>query len=137
MRGWCLALCLFALGGEAAAQPGENRMWMNVGEDRFAVTLEANATARAFAARLPLALDMAELNGNEKYASLPQPLPAQAVRPGTIRNGDLMLYGADTLVVFYETFESAYAYTRIGRVDDPASLAEALGRRGVRVGFMR
>ena len=43
---------------------------------------------------------MSELNGNEKHADLPKPLPAKANRPGTIRNGDLMLYGADTLVVF-------------------------------------
>src|SRR5436190_8210797 len=74
-------------------------MWMIVGERRFAVTLTDNAAARAFAAQLPLTLDMSELNGNEKHADLPKPLPANASRPGTIRNGDLMLYGADTLVV--------------------------------------
>ena len=75
-------------------------MWMTVGERRFAVTLTDNVAARAFAAQLPLTLDMSELNGNEKHADLPKPLPANANRPGTIRNGDLMLYGADTLVVF-------------------------------------
>jgi hypothetical protein len=46
-----------------------------------------------------------------------------------------MLYGTDTLVVFYLTFDSSYSYTRIGRVDDPAGLAQALGRRGVQVVF--
>ena len=83
-------------------------MWMTVGERRFAITLTDNAAARAFAAQLPLTLDMSELNGNEKHADLPKPLPANASRPGTIRNGDLMLYGADTLVVFYLTFQSSY-----------------------------
>ncbi len=73
-------------------------MWMSVGERRFAITLADNATARAFSAQLPLTLNMAELNGNEKYGSLPKALPAKASRPGTIRDGDLMLYGADTLV---------------------------------------
>jgi len=110
-------------------------MWMTVGERRFAITLNDNAAARAFAAQLPLALDMAELNGNEKHAELPKALPAQASRPGTLRSGDLMLYGANTLVVFYRTFDSPYAYTRLGRVDDPAGLAQALGQRGVRVVF--
>jgi Tfp pilus assembly protein PilP len=85
--------------GAASAQPEELRMWMTVGERRFAITLTDNAAARAFAAQLPLTLDMSELNGNEKHADLPKPLPANANRPGTIRNGDLMLYGADTLVV--------------------------------------
>ncbi len=112
-------------------------MWMTVGERRFAITLTDDAAARAFAARLPLTLNMSELNGNEKHADLPDALPANASRPGTIRNGDLMLYGTNTVVVFYATFNSSYAYTRLGRVDDPAGLPQALGRRGVRVVFSR
>ena len=112
-------------------------MWMTVGERRFAITLTDNAAARAFAARLPLTLDMSELNGNEKHAELPEALPSNASRPGTIRNGDLMLHGMNTLVVFYATFNSSYSYTRLGRVDDPAGLAQALGPRGVRVAFSK
>lgn len=54
--------------------------------------------ARAFAAQLPLTLDMAELSGNEKHADLPKALPTNEGQQGTIRNGDLMLYGSDTLV---------------------------------------
>ena len=123
--------------GAVSAQPEELRMWMTVGKRRFAITLTDNAAARAFAAQLPLTLDMSELNGNEKHADLPKPLPANASRPGTIRNGDLMLYGANTLVVFYLTFQSSYSYTRLGRVDDPADLPKALGPGGVRVVFSR
>jgi hypothetical protein len=48
-----------------------------------------------------------------------------------------MLYGATTLVVFYRTFNSSYAYTRLGRVDDPAGLAQALGKGVVRIAFSR
>jgi hypothetical protein len=112
-------------------------MWMTVGERRFAITLTDNAAARAFAAQLPLTLNMSELNGNEKHGDLRAALPVNASRPGTIRNGDLMLYGTNTVVVFYETFESSYAYTRLGRVDDATDLPRALGRRGVRVVFSR
>jgi len=119
----------------ASMRQEASRLWMTVGERRFAITLTDNATARAFAAQLPLTLDMSELNGNEKHAELHKPLPANASRPGTIRNGDLMLYGVDTLVVFYLTFQSSYSYTRLGRVDDPSDLAQALGPRGVRVVF--
>jgi hypothetical protein len=120
-----------------SAIPEETRMWMTVGERRFAITLTDEAAARAFAAQLPLTLDMSELNGNEKHADLPEALPTNAIRPGTIRTGDLMLYGTNTLVVFYATFTSPYSYTRLGRVDDPADLPKALGRRGVRVEFSK
>ncbi len=121
----------------AAAKPEESRMWMSVGEYRFAITLNDNPAARAFADQLPLTLDMAELNGNEMHAALPKALPTNPSQPGAIRNGDLMLYGPDTLVIFYLAFESSYSYTRLGRVDDPAGLAQTLGRRGVRVIFSK
>jgi hypothetical protein len=123
--------------GSVFAKSEELRMWMTVGERRFAITLTDNPSARAFAAQLPLTLDMAELNGNEKHADLPKALPVNASRPGTIRNGDLMLYGSNTLVVFYLTFDSSYSYTRLGRIDDPVDLAQALGRQGVRVVFSK
>ena len=110
-------------------------MWMTVGTQRFAVTLEDNPTARAFVQLMPATFEMAELNGNEKHASLPRSLPTNAVRPGTIQTGDVMLYGNDTLVVFYQTFRSSYSYTRIGRVTESAGLAQALGPGNQRVAF--
>ena len=110
-------------------------MWMTVGEQRFAITLADNAAARTFATLLPLTLEMNDLNSNEKYASLPAALPSNASKPGTIHAGDLMLYGTDTLVVFYSTFKSKYAYTRLGRVDDTANLAQVVGRHTVKVTF--
>lgn len=112
-------------------------MWMTVGERRFAITLADTEAARAFAAMLPLKLDMEDLNGNEKKKELQNALPTDTYRPGTIRNGDLLLWGSRTVVIFYLTFDSTYSYTRLGRVDDPAGLAQALGRRDVRVVFSR
>ena len=117
--------------------PGERRIWMAVGERRFAVTLADNEAARAFVSQLPLTLDMPDLNGNEKHQKLPKALPTHVTRPGTIRNGDLMLWGADTLVVFYLTFDSPYSYTRLGRIEDAAALPQALGRGQVRVTFAK
>lgn len=123
-------------GAASASSKRENTaMWMTVGEHRFAIALADNAAARAFVTLLPLTLQMSDLNRNEKYAPLPQALPAEANKPGTIRNGDLMLYGTDTLVIFYTNFNSTYAYTRLGQVDDTAKLAQALGRRNVQVTF--
>lgn len=121
----------------APTQEKEARMWMTIGERRFAVTLADTAAARAFAAQLPLTLRMDELNGNEKHATLPKALPSHGSRPGTLRNGDLTLYGTDTLVVFYVSFESPYSYTRIGRLEDPSGLPRAVGPRDIQVRFSR
>ena len=122
---------------QASKRSEESRMWMTVGERRFAITLAETEAARAFSAMLPLTLDMEELNGNEKKKELPSPLPTDASRPGTIRNGDLLLWGSRTVVVFYRTFESPYSYTRLGRVDDPSGLPQSLGRYDVRVVFSK
>lgn len=111
------------------------KLILTIGGRSFTATLEENAAARALVALLPLDLTMEELNGNEKYAGLPQSLPTDSYRPGTIQTGDLMLWGSNTLVLFYETFATSYSYTRLGRVDDPAGLAEAVGAGSVRVIF--
>ena len=108
---------------------------MTIGDQRFAVTLADTDAARAFAARLPLTLDMAELNGNEKYADVSQDLPSDPRRPGVINAGDVMLYRSRTIVLFYETFSSSYSYTRIGQVDKPGALGRAVGAGNRRVRF--
>jgi len=77
---------------------------------------------------------MRELNGNEKYFDLPNNLPTNASNPGTIQTGDLMLYGSNTLVLFYKTFSTSYNYTRLARIDSPG-LAAALGSGNATVKF--
>ncbi len=122
-------------GASAAPEEVEHVISIEVNGQTFSATLADNDTARAFAARLPMTLDMRELNGNEKYFYLNEPLPAAAQRVGQIRTGDLMLFGSDCVVLFYENFATSYTYTPIGRIDDPAGLAEALGRGGAAVAF--
>ncbi|MES2992239.1 MAG: cyclophilin-like fold protein [Pseudomonadota bacterium] len=139
-RRWLLLLAPLLLVDRASARsgaPGERRIWMTVGPRRFEIALTDDAAADALLKRLPISLDFEDLNGNEKHVELPDALPATPVRPGTIRRGDLMLYGSRTLVVFYAGFESSYAYTRLGRVLDPAGLAQALGAGAVRIAFTR
>lgn len=115
--------------------PAGNRLHISIGTVSFTAALEDNAAARAFKAMLPMTLGMNELNRNEKYCDLPQNLPTAASGPGSIRNGEIMLYGARTLVLFYKSFPTSYSYTRIGSVDNPAGLESALGTGSVRVAF--
>ena len=97
--------------------------------------LYENDTAAALEKMLPLTLRMEELNGNEKYYYMEEELPADAEKIRTIQNGDIMLYGSDCLVLFFQTFDTSYSYTRIGYVEDAEEVAEALGRGTVEISF--
>ena len=78
--------------------------WIKIGNSAFIATLFDKAMVTAFKSRLPMTVNMIELNGNEKYFDLPKSLPTNASNPGTVQNGDLMLYGANTLVLFIRHF---------------------------------
>ena len=111
------------------------KLRIRIGSDTFTATLFDNSTTTAFVARLPLTIAMTELNGNEQYYDLPQPLPTNALPISTAQAGDLVLYNSNTLVLFYETFSTSYRYTRMGRIDNPAGLAAALGHGSATVTF--
>lgn len=111
------------------------KMKITIGSDVFTVTLYDNPSASALRARLPLTINMTELNGNEKYYDLPNSLPANASVGGNIKVGDLTLYGSNTLVLFYKGFNTSYSYTKLGYVDNPNGLATALGNGNVVVKF--
>ena len=110
-------------------------MHITIGSAQFTATFDDNETARAFKAMLPLTVKMTDLNANEKYYRLPGRLPTTASNPGMIQAGDVMLYGSDTLVLFYKTFRTSYRYTRIAKVDDASGLAASLGSGDVTVTF--
>lgn len=108
---------------------------IKVGSQTFTATLLDNNSAKAFKEMLPLTINMVELNNNEKYYDLPNSLPTNSSNPGTIKNGDLMLYGSKTLVLFYKTFSTSYNYTKLGSVDDVTGLTATLGSGNVSVTF--
>lgn len=122
-------------GNTPGTNPVSTMINIRIGDKIFTATLADTPAAKAFGALLPLTITMTELNGNEKYHNLADDLPASSSRPGTIRCGDLMLYGTDCVVLFYETFASPYSYTRIATVTSPEGLADALGSGNPRVSF--
>lgn len=130
----------FASCDKHASVPGNpnstsNQMRITIGSSTFTATLYDDATAIAFKRMLPMTINMSELNGNEKYFDLPVNLPTNASNPGTIQTGDLMIYGSNTLVLFYKTFATSYGYTRLGRINDTKGLASAVGSGGVTVTY--
>jgi hypothetical protein len=112
------------------------KMKILIGSAVFTATLNNNATATAFKAMLPLTITMSELNGNEKFYYFPATLPTNASSGGDIQAGDLMLYGNNCLVLFYEGFNTSYSYTKIGRIADPSGLGAKLSSGSVMVKFV-
>lgn len=116
---------------------GEESMRLNikVGDKNFTATLESNNTTKSLLEKLPLTISMSELHGNEKYYYFNESLPTNSERIGNINTGDLMLYGSDCLVLFYKSFSTSYSYTRLGHIDNPQGLADAVGNGNITVTF--
>lgn len=93
----------------------------------FEATLNDNEAARQFAEMLPLQLDMEDLHDNEKYFYFSDDFDTADQEQKEIQEGDLMIYDSKCLVLFYESFETSYPYTPLGKISDTAGLKEALG----------
>ena len=101
----------------------------------FSAVLYDNKTADELYSRLPLELDMNELNGNEKYYNFSDGFTTNSKLAGHIGKGDIKLYGDNCLVLFYDSFSSGYSYTDIGYIEDTNGLEETLGNGNVIVRF--
>lgn len=120
---------------ETEEEDNMSDMEILVGNQTFSVTLYDNETVKAFRKLFPMTLNMSELNSNEKYYYLSGSLPADSGRVPGIHTGDLMLYGDNCLVLFYESFSTSYSYTPIGYVENPDGLAAVLGSGDVQITF--
>lgn len=120
---------------KAQEEEGTYRLQIIIGDQSFSAKLYENETARALIETFPVTLEMSEMNGNEKYYYFSQEFPANPSVPEKINAGDLMLYGGDCLVLFYESFTTSYSYTPVGYLEDPTGLAQAVGNAEIQVSF--
>lgn len=99
-----------------------NKIYATINNQKLEINLEDNSTAQALKSMLPLNLEMADLNNNEKYTYLDKSLPTNTYAPKHIETGDVMLYGNNCLVIFYESFDTNFEYSPIGHIDNLPSL---------------
>ena len=106
-------------------------MKVTINEQEYLIQLEDNEATRSLHEYLPLELSMSDLNSNEKYANLDFSLPTNEYSPNHIEAGDVMLFGDDCLVIFYQSFDTSYRYTRIGHIDH----LDDLGSQSIKATF--
>ncbi len=128
-----LTLALILVSFFINAYGAEYGMKLKIFDRVCEVNVTDNSASRALLKRLPLIIEMHELNGNEKHGELDDALPTAAISPDTIQKGDVMLWGDTTLVLFYKTFKTHYSYTQIGRLSDPSCLNDISDKKKISV----
>ena len=109
--------------GEAAM----DKVILSFNGQSYSATLEDNPSAEAFAELLkngPLTVSTHDYGNFEKVGSLGTELP-RADEQLTTAPGDIILYQGNQITVYYA--ENTWNFTRLGRIDDPSGLREALG----------
>lgn len=101
----------------------------------FHAELCENTAAQQFRDMLPLQLDMEDLHDNEKYYYFSDDFDTADEEIKEIHEGELFIYNNNCLVLFYESFETKYQYTPLGKISDTAGLKEALGTGTTTISF--
>ena len=96
----------------------EKTMYVLINGKNYIVELEDNNTVDELLSILPKKYDMSDLNNNEKYAYIEKKLNVNPTYIDEIKKGDIMIYGDNCLVIFYETFKTNYRYTKIGHINN-------------------
>ncbi len=123
---------------DETAQTEENDMFdirITSENKDFSAKLYNNKSVSALMEQFPVTVKMSELNGNEKYCYLDENIPTNSEKPGKINSGDIMLFGSDCLVIFYDSFSTSYSYTKLGYIENPDDLKDVFGFDDVTVTF--
>ena len=111
----------------------QNFMNIKVNNKIFKIVLEDNKTVKSLTQKLPITLEMSDLNNNEKYCYLNFTFPTDSKSVKSIKKGDVMLFGSNCLVIFYKSFTTSYSYTKIGHIENPADIETILGKKDIKV----
>lgn len=106
---------------------------IQINDQVFHMKLYNNDASKTLIENLPMQIQMDDLNGNEKYNYTDIAFPTKTESVDFIKTGDLMLYGNNCLVLFYQDFPTSFSYTRLGYLEDTTGFNEALSEGSVEV----
>ena len=116
---------------------GIKAITVRIDDMTYIMSVDAGEAGQEFAKSTPFDLEMVDLNNNEKYYEGKEKLPTDPYKPGHIDAGDVMLYGDNTIVIFYKSFDTEFSYTRLGKIKNPDSLENMLEGDKVTVEFYK
>ena len=124
---------------ESEGERMETELRMKIGTTPVDVEWEENESVEALEGLCkngPLTIQMSMYGGFEQVGSIGQNLPSGDSQM-TTQAGDVVLYAADQIVVFYGS--NSWAYTKLGHIADKSSqeLEELLGSGDVSITFER
>ena len=109
------------------------RMKITVGSHTLTATLESNATAQAFAAKLPITLPMMDLYGREMCYRFPEALPADGARTRGYEVGEIVYYPPmHSFVIMYAQNGERFQMQSIGRVEGNVGIFDGIGDVDIR-----
>lgn len=113
----------------------EMKILLKINGYSFTAALENNKAAKQFFNLIKneaLTIKLSDYSGFEKVGSLGTTLTAED-KQITTREGDIVLYNSDSIVIFYGS--NTWDYTMLGHIEDVSNLKTALGRTDVEVKF--
>ena len=120
---------------QPAAGLSETKIIVSFNGHTYPATLTDNTSAEAFAELLksgPLTISAHDYGSFEKVGDLGTTLPRNDEQI-TTSAGDIILYQGNQITVYYA--ENTWSLTRLGRIDDPSGLRDALGGGDVTITF--
>ena len=141
MKNMALAVIFISLFGAvaSAAENGEIKVKVTVGDRVLTATFIDNATSRHLVSMFPLTLPMMDLYSREMCYRFPEALPARETQTSGYEVGDIWYWTPRrSFVIFYEqNGEVIGSLQKIGRVDSGVELFRHTGDCEVTFELMR
>lgn len=107
--------------------------YITINEQEFDIHFYDNETVNQLFEQLPITITMNDLHGNEKYYYFQNHFSTNSESVNYVEAGDVMLFQENCLVIFYESFNTSYQYTKLGYIENAAGFKEVLGDGQVQV----
>lgn len=111
----------------------QTKMKITIGNQTFTASFANTISVEEFQKKLPLTLEMQDYGGFEKMVDIGKISSDDKIEK-SVGLGDILLYSSKILVLQYAS-NGGFPYTRIGKIDNPQGLKEALGKGNVSVKF--